>query len=128
MGTLDEILAGCDIVSIHAAKSAGAPLRLGAAELGRMRPGAILVNLGRGEMVEEAALVAALTSGHLAGAGLDVYAKEPYSGPLTDLDNVVLTPHSATLTVETRSAMEHEAVRKALAVLDGSLPVDARVI
>lgn len=128
MGTLDEILAGCDIVSIHAAKSAGAPLRLGAAELGRMRPGAILVNLGRGEMVEEAALVAALTSGHLAGAGLDVYAKEPYSGPLTDLDNVVLTPHSATLTVETRSAMEREAVRKALAVLDGSLPVDARVI
>jgi len=128
MGTLDDILAGCDIVSIHAAKSAGAPLRLGDAELGRMRPGAILVNLGRGEMVDEAVLVAALTSGRLAGAGLDVYPKEPYTGPLTGLDNVVLTPHSATLTFETRSAMEHEAVRKALGVLDGSLPASARVI
>ena len=128
MGTLDEVLAGCDIVSIHAAKSTGAPLRLGEAELGRMRPGAILVNLGRGEMVDEAPLVAALTSGRLAGAGLDVYAKEPYTGPLTELDNVVLTPHSATLTVETRSAMEREAVQKALAVLNGTLPPHERVI
>lgn len=126
--SLEEMLPGCDIVSIHAARSAGAPLMFGEAELARMRKGAILINLGRGEMVDEHALRAALTSGYLFGAGLDVYPKEPYSGALTSLDNVLLTPHSATLTVETRADMEREAVRKALAVLDGSLPAADRII
>lgn len=125
---LHEILEHCDIVSIHAARSASAPLLVGGAELARMRKGAALINLGRGDMIDEAALHAALTSGHLSGAGLDVYSKEPYSGPLTSLDNVVLTPHSATLTVETRADMEREAVRKALAVLDGTLPSAERVV
>lgn len=125
---LDELLAGCDIVSIHAAKSSGAPLVLDAAAIARMPTGAILINLGRGEMVDEAALVAALTSGHLFGAGLDVYRQEPYSGPLTTLDNVVLTPHAATLTVETRSAMERECVEKAIAFVQGALPASARVV
>lgn len=125
---IDELLAGCDIVSIHAARSAAAPLRLGAGALARMRRGAILINLGRGDMVDEVALHAALTSGQLSGAGLDVYGQEPYSGPLIELDNVVLTPHSATLTVETRSAMEGEAVSKTLAFLDGSLPASDRVV
>jgi len=126
--TLDDLLAGCDIISIHAARSGNAPLRLGATEIARMRPGAVLINLGRGDMVDEAALHAALESGRLSGAGLDVYANEPYSGSLSSLDSVVLTPHSATLTVETRSQMEREAVRKVLAFLDGSLPSTERVI
>jgi D-3-phosphoglycerate dehydrogenase len=125
---LDAVLSGCDIVSIHAARAAGAPLTIGAAELGRMRQGAILINLGRGDMVDEAALHAALTSGRLFGAGLDVYREEPYSGPLCDLDNVVLTPHAATLTVETRADMERECVGKALAFVAGTIAASDRVI
>jgi D-3-phosphoglycerate dehydrogenase len=126
--TLDVLLAECDIVSIHAAKSAGDPLRIDRSRLAAMKAGAILINLGRGEMVDETALCEALSSGHLFGAGLDVYASEPYSGPLCGFDNVVLTPHAATLTVETRSAMERECVEKALAVLAGTLPASARVV
>jgi D-3-phosphoglycerate dehydrogenase len=125
--TLDELLEGCDIVSIHAAKSS-APLRIGAQEIARMRRGAILINLGRGDMVDDRALHAALTSGHLFGAGLDVYPEEPYTGPLIGLDNVELTPHAATLTVETRSEMEREAVRKTIACLHGTLPAGDRVV
>jgi len=126
--SLQQVLEGCDIISIHAAKSAGAALLLGAPEIARMRPGSILVNLGRGEMIDEAALYEALTSGQLAGAGLDVFKQEPYAGPLATLDNVVLTPHSATLAVETRSEMEREAVRNLLGVLDGTLAPGARVV
>jgi len=126
--SLDELLAGADVVSIHAAKSVAAPFRLDHEGLSRLRQGAILINLGRGEMVDESALQDALVSGRLFGAGLDVYSKEPYDGPLCDLDNVILTPHAATLTVETRSAMERECVEKALAFLQGTLPQAARVI
>jgi D-3-phosphoglycerate dehydrogenase / 2-oxoglutarate reductase len=123
----DELLASCDIVSLHAAGSA-ASLRLGAPEFARMRKGSILINLARGSMVDESALLEALRSGHLGGAGLDVYATEPYTGPLCDLDNVVLTPHAATLTVETRSAMERESVDNALRFLDGTLPARVQVV
>lgn len=125
---LDDLLASCDIVSIHAAKSTAAPLRIDAAALARMRKGAILLNLGRGDMVDEAALQEALASGHLFGAGLDVYPQEPYTGPLCALESVVLTPHVATLTVETRSAMERECVEHAIAFVRGTLPAGARVV
>ena len=93
-----------------------------------MLPGAVLISLARGGMVDEAALHDALTSGHLAGAGLDVYDEEPYRGPLCDLDTVILTPHSATLTRETRSVMERECVDKALRFMAGTLRPDERVI
>jgi D-3-phosphoglycerate dehydrogenase len=125
---LDRLLRECDIVSIHAARSPQAPLVVGATELASMKPGAMLVNLARGGMVDEGALYDALISGHLSGAGLDVYVDEPYQGPLGSLDNVVLTPHSATLTVETRSAMERECVTKALRFLAGTLPQADRVV
>ncbi|MGB3195658.1 MAG: NAD(P)-dependent oxidoreductase, partial [Phycisphaerae bacterium] len=65
-------------------------------------------------LVDAAALEAALRGGALAGAGLDVYPEEPYAGPLCERDNVVLTPHVATLTRETRAQMETEAVRNLL--------------
>ena len=107
--TLDELLATSDVVSLHAARSGAHPLRLGAGELARMKAGAVLVNLARGGMVDEAALHEALTSGRLAGAGLDVYSEEPYRGALCDLENVVLTPHDATLTVETGSRWSSSA-------------------
>ena len=128
VATLDEVLSACDVVSIHAARSASVPLRLDAAALSRMHKGAILINLGRGDMVDEDALCQALESGHLSGAGLDVYRQEPYDGPLCAFENVVLTPHAATLTVETRSAMERECVRKAIAFLAGDLADGERVL
>lgn len=125
---LDELLETSDFVSVHAARNPDHPVVLGASELARTKRGAILVSLARGGMVDEDALLAALTDGRLAGAGLDVFANEPYSGPLCALENVILTPHSATMPVETRSAMELEAVEKALAFLDGRLTPDQVVV
>jgi D-3-phosphoglycerate dehydrogenase len=119
---LNELLSGADIVTVHATPEADAPVLIGPAEIARMRRGSLLINLARGGMVDERALYEALRSEHLAGAGMDVFAQEPYSGPLAELDNVVLTPHSATLAVEARSAMERQAVENALAVLAGREP------
>lgn len=127
LAPLDDVLAKSDILSLHAARSATHPLVLGAEAFARMKKGAILVNLARGSMVDEAALLQALQSGHLAGAGLDVFGAEPYSGPLCDLDQVILTPHSATMPVETRAAMELECVDKALRFLGGTIDPSERV-
>lgn len=125
---LEQLLETADIVSLHAANVAGSPLRLGAAELARMKQGAILVNLARGSMVDDEALAEALRSGHLAGAGLDVFPVEPYAGPLCDFEQVILTPHSATLPVETRAAMELQCVGNALRFLDGRIERAERVV
>jgi len=125
---LDKLIADCDVISIHAARSSDEPVHFGREELAAMKRGTIVINVARGGMIDEVALYDALVSGHLAGAGLDVFEQEPYAGPLCDLDKVVLTPHAGTLTVETRAAMERECVAKALQFLDGTLAPDARVI
>ena len=93
-----------------------------------MKDGAILINCARGEMVEEKALLEALKTQKLSGAGLDVFEKEPYTGPLTQLHNVILTPHCATLTVETRMAMEKEAVTTAIRFLRGDTDFQNQVV
>jgi D-3-phosphoglycerate dehydrogenase len=124
----EQLLRESDIVSLHASRSAGQPVLIGSEELALMKRGAILVNLARGEMVDESALVQALQAGQLAGAGLDVFREEPYKGPLCDFEQVILTPHSATLTVETRAAMELQCVENALQFLEGTLISDRRVI
>jgi len=111
---LDMLLGQSDIVSIHVAASADTPFALGGPELSRMKEGAFLVNVSRGNMVDENALYNSLRSGSLAGAALDVFPQEPYTGPLCDLDNVVMTPHVATLTKESRTMMEYEAVSNLL--------------
>ena len=86
-----------------------------------MKKGAWFINMARGDMVDDGALYAALDSGHIAGAGLDVYPKEPYTGPLCDHPRAILSPHQATLAVETRVAMETEAVRNLLVCLSNQL-------
>ena len=100
---LDELIATADIVSLHLPLVPETERLIDGAALARMKPGAILVNTARGGLVDEAALVAALTSGHLRAAGLDVFAEEPVppDNPLLALDNVALMPHVAWLTPET---------------------------
>ncbi|MBV9464174.1 MAG: phosphoglycerate dehydrogenase [Verrucomicrobiae bacterium] len=127
LASWSELLAQSDILSLHASVGAS-PLRVGAAEIARMRPGAILLNCARGEMVDEAALIDALKSRRLGGAGLDVFEAEPYTGELTQLDNVILTPHCATLPVESRVAMEIEAVEAAIGFLRGDAQAGNRVV
>jgi len=90
---------------------------IGAAELAAMKPGAVLVNVARGGIVDDAALAAALRAGHLAAAGLDVFEGEPAVHPeLLALDNVLLTPHIASATIGTRRAMTAVAVDNVLAL------------
>lgn len=94
---LRELLAEADVVSLHVPLLPATRNLIGAAELGQMKPDAILINTSRGPVVDEAALVRALADGGIAGAGLDVLAKEPPDpdNPLFGMDNVVLTPHQA---------------------------------
>lgn len=100
---LPELLARSDIVSLHVPLDDSTHGLIGASALSLMKPGAILVNTARGALVDEAALVAALSSGKLRAAGLDVFAHEPPStdNPLLSLPNVVASPHLAWLTQET---------------------------
>jgi phosphoglycerate dehydrogenase-like enzyme len=94
---------------------------IGARELALMKPGAILVNAGRGPLVDEAALVAALDSGHLGGAGLDVFTQEPLppDAPILRCKQVVLTPHNADSTPEGLHFLNEGAVDNAIAFLEG---------
>jgi D-3-phosphoglycerate dehydrogenase len=83
---------------------------MNAEQISKMKPGSILINTSRGEMIDEEALFKALKEKRISGAGLDVFEKEPYSGPLTELNNVVLTPHIGAYAKELRIQMEIEAV------------------
>ncbi|WP_321870335.1 2-hydroxyacid dehydrogenase [Paraburkholderia tropica] len=117
--SLDAMLPHCQVLTLHV-PGGGAPL-MTAREFGRLPQGAIFVNAARGGLVDEDALYAALTSGQLRGAGLDVYRGEPNVDPrFATLDNVFLTPHMASATVETRDQMGFTALDNVAAVLDGA--------
>jgi D-3-phosphoglycerate dehydrogenase / 2-oxoglutarate reductase len=112
--TLDEGLARAHVISLHAA---GDTPIIGAREIDLMSPGAVLINAGRGNLVDEDALIDALESGIISGAWLDVFASEPYQGPLSGYPQVLLTPHMATYTRQTRRRMELEAVANLMSCL-----------
>ncbi|MFZ2960469.1 MAG: D-glycerate dehydrogenase [Candidatus Ozemobacteraceae bacterium] len=117
------LLAESDVLSIHCPLSAGTRHLIGAAELGTMKSGAVLINTARGPIVDEAALAEALRTGHLFSAGLDVYEREPEVHPaLMKLENVVLLPHMGSSTHETREAMGMLAATALLDVLSGRRP------
>jgi glyoxylate reductase len=121
--SLDELLCEADIVSLHVPLTPETRHLIGARELAIMRPGAFLVNAARGPVVDENALVEILRSGHLGGAGLDVYEWEPdVTAGLRELPNTVLLPHLGSATVETRGKMSEIAVLNAVAAVQGERP------
>jgi glyoxylate reductase len=118
--SLDDLLREADIVSLHVPLTPGTRHLIGTRELALMKPGAYLVNTARGPVVDEPALVEALRSGHLGGAGLDVYEREPELAPgLAALPNAVLLPHLGSATVETRGRMAELAALNAIAAVRG---------
>jgi D-3-phosphoglycerate dehydrogenase len=126
---LDAALPRADFVSIHCPKSPETVGMFGAARLRRMKPSAYLVNTARGGIVDEAALYAALVSGKLAGAGLDVFEQEPPAVPypLFELPNVIIAPHVAGVTLEAVERMSEQTARNILSALDGE-PIRQNVI
>jgi len=121
---LDELLAVSDVVSLHCPYGPYTHHLIGAEQLAAIKPEAYLVNTARGPIVDEAALAQALREGAIAGAGLDVFEKEPAVHPdLLELENVALVPHLGSSTVETRTAMAVLASENTLAVLRGEDPV-----
>lgn len=111
---------GADIVVVAVPATPATHHLVDAAALGQMRPGAILVNIARGDIVDETALIAALAEGRLAGAGLDVYEFEPeVPAALRAMENVTLLPHLGTAALEVREAMGLMAVENLLAFADG---------
>ena len=121
--SLDALLEEADVVTVHVPLTPETRGMIGASELARMRPGAVLVNVSRGPVVDEEALVDALRQGRIA-AGLDVFADEPLPAghPLTALPNAVLTPHIASAGRLTRSRMANLAVDNLLAMAAGRTP------
>jgi len=120
---LKVVMASADVVSVYASLNDQTRGMIGADEIALMRPHAYLVNIARGELIDEAALTRALVAGRIAGAALDVFEVEPLrDSPLFALDNVILTPHQAGLTHNAKSNAALGAVRNALAVLAGDTP------
>jgi D-3-phosphoglycerate dehydrogenase len=122
--SLEALLSRSDVVSVHAPLTAETRGLIGAAAFAAMKPGAILINTSRGKVVDEQALVEALRSGRLAGAGLDVLWTEPPARdhPLFAMDNVVLTPHSASTTIEAIEELAAKVSRQIVQLLRGEFP------
>ncbi len=119
----EALLAQADILTLHVPYTPATLHLIGKAELERMKPGAILINASRGGVVDDAALIAALRSGTIAGAGLDVFESEPGLNPeFLALKNVVLTPHIASSSRATRCNMAMLAARNLVAALSGRTP------
>lgn len=119
----ESFLAGCDVLSLHAPGGAGTRHWLNRERIALLPPGAIVANTARGTLVDDTALVAALRSGHVAAAGLDVYDGEPRVHPdYLTLENVVLLPHLGSATRETRDAMGMAALDGIDAALAGRAP------
>ena len=124
LASVERILSDSDVVSLHVPLTDLTRGLIGAAQLARMRPGSYLVNTSRGAVVDEAALIEALRSGHLAGAALDVFQEEPVApdNPLLAMDNTIVAPHiGSDTTVATVRAVE-VCVENIIACLEGTRP------
>ena len=121
---LDELLQRADIVSVHAPLSKQTFHLLGAREFGLMKRTAYVINTARGAVIDQEALIAALQDGRIAGAGLDVFEREPLESdsPLTRMENVLLTPHTAGMSDSSQVAVRHRTARNIAAALMGQWP------
>lgn len=128
---LHVMLGACDFVSIHCVLNDDTRGLIGSRELACMKPSAILINVSRGAIIDEAALVEAIVAGRIAGAGLDVYSLEPLArsghpmSALFDRDNVILFPHLTFFTHEAMRRLEDDTLARCFEVLDGR-PVTVR--
>ncbi|HMA49498.1 MAG TPA: D-glycerate dehydrogenase [Magnetospirillaceae bacterium] len=122
---LREMLPHCDILAIHAPATPETDKVIDAEVLALLPKGAVLVNTARGSLIDEEALLAALRSGHLFAAGLDVFRSEPdFDRRFAELPNVFLTPHIGSATIETRNAMGFRALDNIAAVCSGAHAID----
>jgi D-3-phosphoglycerate dehydrogenase / 2-oxoglutarate reductase len=118
MDSLDALIRECDVVTLHVPSTPRTKNLMNAARIAAMKPGAFLINQARGDLVDIDALAAALESGHLAGAAVDVFPKEPkskdeaFESPLQKFQNVILTPHIGGSTLEAQAAIGHDAASK----------------
>ena len=123
--TFEEMLPHCDFLSVHAPAGADTDRIVNARTLALLPDGAVFVNASRGGLVDEDALLEALTSGKLFAAGLDVFRQEPdYDLRFSQLENVVLAPHVGSSSIETRNAMGYRALDNVSSVLAGKGPID----
>jgi D-3-phosphoglycerate dehydrogenase / 2-oxoglutarate reductase len=121
--TLEAVLGAADFVTLHLPLTDETAGIIDREAIASMRDGARLINAARGALVDEGALVEAIRSGKLAGAALDVFSAEPYTGPLLELDNVVVTPHLAGASRETRVKQTRNAFDNVLRVSRGERPL-----
>tara|TARA_Y100001936_G_scaffold252558_1_gene312733 strand:- start:18889 stop:19839 length:951 start_codon:yes stop_codon:yes gene_type:complete len=112
--SLEELFAKADIISLHLPYTTNTHHLLNAESFARMKPGSIIINAARGGLIDEAALNEALISGHLSMAAIDAFEQEPYDGPLTKNDKIILTSHIGSLAIESRKRMELEAAKNLL--------------
>ena len=125
LGSMTEVAAQADFLSLHCPGGDDTYKMINADVFNAMKPGSILVNSARGDVVDEDALFAALDSGHLAAAGLDVYHNEPALDPrFLTYENLVLAPHLGSATDGTRAAMGHRAIDNLITYLAGDSPGD----
>lgn len=130
-GSLDELLRQADVVSLHVPATAETRGMIAADELARMRPGSLLVNAARGEVVDVEALAAAIRAGHIGGAAVDVFpvepagGGEPFASPLQGLDNVILTPHVGGATEEAQASIGAEVADKLARYSDSGATIGA---
>ena len=123
--SFDGVLARADFVTLHLPLNDETRQAIGTAAIEKMRDGVRIVNAARGELVDEDALVAALESGKVAGAAIDVFVQEPYSGPLLRAPNIVVTPHLAASTEEAQDRAGVIVAEQVVAALEGGLVTNA---
>ena len=121
----DEVLAAAEFLTLHLPLTPETRDFLDREAIAKLPDGARVINAARGELVDEEALIEALRSGKLAAAALDVYAQEPYSGPLLELDNVVTTPHLAASTEEAQDRAGVIVAQQVAAALEGAVVTNA---
>lgn len=124
-GSLEELLAASDFVSLHLTLTADTHNIIGRDQLEAAKDGLRLVNVARGELVDQDALIDALRSGKLAGAALDVFPEEPYGGPLLGLDNVIVTPHLGASTQEAQDRAGVIVAEQVASALEGGVASNA---